>query len=433
MRAVSETEVVGCITEIVETQYDSNGENPYTTTRQAPLDGMHTTYALERADIVSSDRLHATPYSAMRLISKPMTFSLSRDYSVDMGPGTAVVYRRQDNASGTIPWGYTPNHEKPNLSRDKAIIQALNRLGDVKVNLGILYAERASTVGLLGTYAKRLRSLYDAFRRRDVRAWKRLTGASSKQAAKQIANEYLAIQFGVMPIVNDINGVVELLQEKRGTAKYVRVSGKDKSTSVSTVITVTENPASGGEYMSVENRTAWKSGLKAHLTFAINHDDLYRNLNRLGTLNILSVAIDAVKWSWVLEWFVGLNAWAKSLTADVGCEFITGCVSTLHEVVISERIIGTWVHPAIGSRPSDPVVGGQGTSSTKWMNREVLTGVPFTVPYLKNPLGWFQALATLALAVQGLEDDVNTKRKPKQFRYRPKRNQKPLGLIDYVK
>lgn len=432
MRSVAESVPTSIVLTITEKSCDYEGNNCYTSERDVVTEGFHLVYALERSDVVKSDGLHATPYSAMRLRGVPMKFDMQREYGVTSGPGTAVYYTRTDHASGDIAWGYTPNCAKPNLSRNKAVIQALNRLGDVKVNLGILYAERAETLGLLSTYGKRLASLYSAFQRRDIGAWRRLTKTTPKQAAKQIANEGLAIQFGVMPIINDINGLIELMHEKSGTRKYAKVSGKDRDITTNVVEVVVDNPISGGDYMLVENKTVWKSGLKAHLTFTVDYDDLYRNLNRLGVFNPLSVAIDAIKWSWVVEWFISINGWAKSLTADVGCKFVTGCISTLDEAVVSERVIGTWVHPAVGPRDSDPIVGGSGASSTKWMNREVLLDVPFTVPYLKNPLGWFQALATLALVVQRLDTSSGIKRKPKQFRYRPPKSRR-LSPINYVK
>lgn len=211
--------------------------------------------------------------------------------------------------------------------------------------------------------------------------------------AEGIRDRWLEYQFGVKPLLNDIEDVGQALSdalftEKRELHATVRAGATDES--VDWVV------LNGANTPPITTRVRVRVSTSQHIS-AVYRIPVTgaRTLNELGLGNPMSVAWELTQLSWMVDYLLGVGDWLDSLTSDVGTQFIEGSISRIQRVVYDGNVelklpssAWTWL-----KRPTPEIKleGGR-------FVREVLDGrlVLPVLPQLKTKIGLSQMANSLA-------------------------------------
>lgn len=239
----------------------------------------------------------------------------------------------------------------------------LEKMSNQKVHFGTMLAEAGQTTALLIRAVVALVQFCTLKRHLFSTAYKTATSAS------KLSSEFLAFQFGVLPLYKDVNelakmlmGEVQMLTEVRSRVRF-------------------HGSLEHGEY-----RWDGLFTLSHRLRFEIENS-FVRTLQEFGLVNPAEVLWEVVPWSFVVDWFLPIGNWIQQASASAG---------TVDHVQLKKiSFIGT-VTAVSG--------GGDFEGSYHVVDREVLTGLPFTgEPNFKNPFSTLHSLEALALLLQRLK------------------------------
>lgn len=160
-----------------------------------------------------------------------------------------------------------------------------------------------------------------------------LKALAKEKKLRNLGGEYLNVQFGVMPLISDLQNFLQAVQNPKLRAHVKHALGEEHR--VRKVLdkgkTYTTRPLTGAE-MSVEPASMTsKTGIIeisssfriwSSCSFAYHQitelDRLLNDLDRItGGLGVAPTAIDIwnlVPWSWLVDWFVNFNQVATNLS-----------------------------------------------------------------------------------------------------------------------
>lgn len=142
----------------------------------------------------------------------------------------------------------------------------------------------------------------------------RYTDARGKLDA--VTSLWLSTQFGLLPLVADIQAAAAAFQEKlKRNGSHVTVLR-----SITSEGTLPPNP---GGYAVWGPSGYLKYGAECQLSYRIN-DASIGFIGALGLLNPLGVFWEVTPYSFVVDWLIPVGSWLASLTADVGLVFESG-------------------------------------------------------------------------------------------------------------
>jgi hypothetical protein len=132
--------------------------------------------------------------------------------------------------------------------------------------------------------------------------------STGRRGAHAFSNHWLEYSFGWAPLVSDVMTGLEVLDEPLKYNHPLReVGGFDA--------TITRSYTSGGYSFSCEAPMKYRCLISAVVTVENPNKDLMR---RMGLVNLASVAWDAIPFSFVLGWFVNVDAYLKQFTEYYG-------------------------------------------------------------------------------------------------------------------
>lgn len=219
-----------------------------------------------------------------------------------------------------------PNDVMARLESE-AVNLSLTGLKDQKVNLGIAFASRQQTVDLVLQSAKRVASgLRDLKSGNFSRAWRSLggkgpvprrPGAKGKSQSKALADDWLALQFGWKPLLDDVYGAAEQLAKIYQRPVRSRISRSRTWNGAE----VTSHPSWG--IISEVRKTASVT-VKYVYVFSVS-SQIVTDLSSVGITNPATVLWDKLPWSFVIDWFVPVGTFIDALDASLGLSFEKGC------------------------------------------------------------------------------------------------------------
>lgn len=297
--------------------------------------------------------------------------------------------------------------------RSAARTKFLNKLQDGKANWGQTMGEAKRTVDGLTDLAHRLLNGVNklaSYYRLEKRAVARVLSGKSPgrvpnykgdlaRAVKDIPNAWLEYQFGIKPLLRDIDdsakAVDHLLFGEKHIPKMVIRAGHSAD----------RNCVSAPQ-------TAWSPGMANRLHFPVQEAchlsatyeipvSSERRMQQLGLGNPFSVAWELTPWSWAADYGTDMGDWLNSLFAREGTKFMEGS-ETLY------MKYGTDVGPAwVEVRPDSGYIfkkrgSGRGIVCTGGrISRSVLTGTPSPwFPTFRNRLGLNQMANLMAALSQ---------------------------------
>ena len=233
-----------------------------------------------------------------------------------------------------------------------------------EIDAGVILIELRETLGMIGnaalTISETLKHLKNRrFRQAVLSIWnhstvRRVNGRTINQldfankferkykrlhTSDVLANSWLELQFGWLPLLQDIYKVIDILGPKVEPNTASTVLGfhgyatKESSNCVQS--------ASPPNTTMNSQKTIVKSGYHAY--YRISNPTLYR-LNTLGLINPASIAWEIVPFSFVADWFLPIGDYLESLTEDAGLTLIGSC-RNIRVSSVAEGQQVQWVSP----------------------------------------------------------------------------------------
>lgn len=310
----------------------------------------------------SSGWLMPKPYSRYRVVNTGVTGS----HRNQLGKNTISCV---GDLGFSNQYPMNPIDLPSNLKND-CVIQALSRLKDQSINLGVAFAEAQQTADLIGSTASRLARAAQQIRQGKGKAALRTLRAKSY---RNIPNHWLEAQYAWKPLLGDVHGAAQELAHRELRHYRATVTGsvrvEDKGSEV---------------WTSGLRRDQWQWIRTASGFVRLDYipgNTFVSAMSRAGMTNPFEIAWEKVPFSFVVDWFLPVGDWLSSFDSTLGWEFKSGTFSTLRKVDVKVR-------------PGPP--GGSfgflygdysGRHKVVQLNREVLTSSPFAArPSFKNPL-----------------------------------------------
>jgi len=270
-----------------------------------------------------------------------------------------------------------PNLENLVYERDQKAIQKLySKVKNQNVNLLNALGERAQTIKLLKDLVTRLVKALLALKRLNLlgAAMALLPDISN---SKSITNDFLLLQYGIRPLIDDINGLIDHLNKWETLQFDVKVSSTG----------VLEPFYESTEFYNGVRATCKKTTLgKCTVTYKARvrvKDNFNRNLTRLGLTNLNATAWELIPFSFLIDWIIPVGEYLNSTDAFDDLEIVY-CSKTVFykENMIFDR--------QFGGRDSQGYNWGYGASQCVVQKvkviREILTNPPaLPFPAVKSP------------------------------------------------
>jgi len=288
---------------------------------------------------------------------------------------------------------------------------ALRRLFDksdsnLSSNIAQDFAQFGQLFDLIGGTAKRLGGAINDLRRGNIPGavkslWShsnpRFRRRGGPSLSKDLANNWLELQYGWKPLLQDIRDSMEALARYNlANANIKRVTGsataEDKVTSDLALFEY--GTVVGGKVITTTN-SRFVYGLRYRVD---NH--LTSFLAQTGFTNPLSLAWEILPFSFVVDWFLPISNYLQTFSAWDGLQFVDGFTTSF------TRQRATVVISYSGSPvPSDPhyTFTAHGSMTREWvkLSRSKITSFPSgRFPQFKNPLSVVHVSNALALMRQ---------------------------------
>lgn len=235
----------------------------------------------------------------------------------------------------------------------------------------------------------------DIFHAADV-LWKGRTpvfrkGAKPKRGAA-LADNWLALQYGWKPLLQDIQGSMEAL------ARYNLANDSVREVRASAKVSRTENNDIFDDYNGKvrigEISHTYLCQVKVGLKYRVN-DSLRAFLSQTGFTNPVNLAWEVLPYSFVVDWFLPIGPYLESLSAYDGLEFYEGWISQFSKWSTFGSVDFKGL---VASGTEQRVYKGQYSSTSVRLNRDKLPSFPrLTFPNFKNPFSTTHALNAIAL------------------------------------
>lgn len=290
-----------------------------------------------------------------------------------------------------------PAAEVENLRRI-CVNKLLLKIKDQKVNLVQMYAEKAQTAEMFAKTALRLVETISALRKGHfnvaaaalgvnpfTRAKRRFSRQYAKDQSKAVANGWLELQYGWLPLISDCFGAAELIAQKQFRELRVKAS---------TFVNMrrTSYSDTSDSRWRTQNWAATELKCKYTVYFGSSYDALH-TLSQVGITNPAYIAWELLPYSFVVDWFWPLGNWINTWDATNGLDFKDGCLTYVtkaeNNCLTSGRAGTLYRGTAWGSQKKITI------------SRTKITSFPFVgFPSLKSPVSYPHLANALALLTQ---------------------------------
>lgn len=346
-------------------------------------------------------------YGSVRNSSGSIQFS-PQGYT--FGPNGGFWYTYNEAITGTVHVPYPPA-VLPELGQmlSRAETKALQSLKDQKVNLGVALAEFRQTASFVGSTFEALGRSIQAAKKQNwgksiselKRAYRNSTrtyvdrGKRYNPYGNDIINRWLEWQYAASPLIQDVNGSIQALCDRKDTTEWVQtvkgvVSEKDSY--------FTNMDTEDLNLYSSDCETETFAGVFVRLDYLPNNTFL-STLSQAGATNPFEVLYEKTPWSFVLDWGVGVGNWLANLDATLGYEFLSGSYTTRQSRTDRTRASsrplnweGYYARPVrLGSRSFS------GVRKSLELHRRPYAATPWPALVVKNPVSLTHVANGLAL------------------------------------
>lgn len=307
------------------------------------------------------------------------------------------------NIPSGCPYSIGPlSHDKGSLN--KAIDRAIDAVADRKINLAQVFAERAQTVRLIQNTLLQIGGAAWMLRRGNWKgACESLGYHPRRKPTGQPSKDWLALQYGWLPLLNDVKGAAETLAQKMlGNALLIKVQQSAKYDWPD--YSHTHRKSFAGDVLG-DFRWDFNGGVtnsKCQLTFTVNNQ-FQRDAQVLGITDPLTLAWELLPWSFVIDWFIPIGNFVQRLNYDSGLQYVDGFTTQFTRQSGSlVPVGGTYTGNRVGSdgKKATSVLGGSAAKFEHYkLDRIWLSKPPRpSYPRFKDPFSPVHVLNALALA-----------------------------------
>jgi len=291
--------------------------------------------------------------------------------------------------------------------QNEAKQKVLEKIRNSDVNLAVAFGERKATMDTIANAVKRLGQSYNRAKHGDLAgAAKALgvnfipsrTGSSgggrgsvrsrAKSQGRAIANGWLELQYGWMPLMSDINGAIKVLEAQMITQKeYVSVKSKRHIEESSSSVDKSDNRFTDDILYSTKYTVIATAKMR-------RVSQAFRLAAELGFTNPALVAWELVPFSFVVDWAIPIGSFISQFDSALGWQFEVGSLTT-----IQDSYSVTTRSPAKPPGYEYLNVAGTASQSDFKLDRFAFTGFAdyLSIPYIKDPSSVTHVLNALAL------------------------------------
>lgn len=304
-----------------------------------------------------------------------------------------------------VPGVNADNYTGPNISArfesfvseaDSAAVSRLyEKVKGQHTNLAQIIAERRQTASLFLELVKRLVGFWIKLRKGDI------TSALGKLfpgffSAKGIANDHLAIQYGLRPLLSDMEGIVATLTNRDFVPFSVTV--KKRIEVPRTVLEVFSGP-SGLIYFKDEVTSFGYVEVKYKYKFAIPSETkaIKRTFASLGFGNLNALSWELTPFSFVVDWFLPIGSYLNNLDAFSQLQVVSSTKTVIRKEFIEfKRVFGG---NNSGYTTSSATLGF--VAERFHCDRTIISEIPaLRFPTFKDPVSKMHIANAIALLVQ---------------------------------
>ncbi|DAD50304.1 maturation protein [ssRNA phage Gerhypos.1_22] len=301
-------------------------------------------------------------------------------------------YNRQYYTDGA---GWSDDMASPSApdgnDEDRAIIKALSKLKNQKVNLAQAFAEREQLVKMFYDNANTICHTIEAFRRKNPKyLWEYIRKNEGRNRGKNVPKNWLELQYGWKPLMSDIQGSADQIAASSGQKFRASVVG-----AVNQKRSITRNKLNSfGPGIVVVGSSSVTT--KVRLDYYLD-SPILATLAQIGITNPVNLAWELFPYSFVVDWFTDVGGWLNSMDAALGWTFKGGTKTVFSKVV--ER--GSHFLPATFNGVETSEGYGMASSYNCYAvshSRTVYVSSPLPgFPGLKNPMSTGHVANALAL------------------------------------
>jgi hypothetical protein len=182
------------------------------------------------------------------------------------------------------------------------------------VNLAVALAQYRQTADLFSRAANDIYRIFRSLRSgrglRDIARWLK-TPANSKQ--RDVASQWLRLQYGMRPLVSDLYGSAEALRTALTEGVWMHASVRDRNVRTGNRVW---RPGTSGPYRGFSDWSVTQTvSLKAQYRV---WDSTMKSLSSVGITNPAEVIWELIPYSFVVDWMFPVGRWLASLDALAG-------------------------------------------------------------------------------------------------------------------
>lgn len=208
------------------------------------------------------------------------------------------------------------------------------QIKDQKINLAQAVAEYPQAQRMFANNATTIANALRALRRGEMKKVFNTLGLPRKKLRGTVSNRWLELQYGWLPLLSDLHGAVEELQQSLQRPRTRRVTARATSQ--------VELDVQNGWYPHLQERGTIHAEAKATAKAVCYIQQESLAASRLGVTNPLNLAWELLPYSFVIDWFIPIGNWLNSLDAGIGLGAIRGTVTTKTKYVATNHRVGVY-------------------------------------------------------------------------------------------
>jgi len=247
---------------------------------------------------------------------------------------------------------------------------------------------------MVGDAAKRIAAAYTNLRRGNLgRAFKALAITGNKKSPlnpkKSVSDNWLALQYGWLPLLSDIDGACKQLA-KQPRPPYFTVRTTATANDSQQIVRYTSG-LGGSDWFEL----GYTSKATVSMTFAVRNHAV-KTMSELGIRDPLLLAWELLPYSFVVDWFLPVGKYLAGINYTDGLVFIRGYTMQLTQN--NWNCNGRPVFNTSGGITTSYAGGSVHSNTNVIFDRKILNSpVENSLPAFKNPLSTTHMLNGLAL------------------------------------
>lgn len=200
---------------------------------------------------------------------------------------------------------------------NNALVRLYPKVKKCQVNLAVAIGERAQTAGMLRDLTLRLARGILALRKGNVAKAAKVLFPKN---GKGVANDWLCVQYGIKPLISDIEGVAKTLTDSRPLVFRVKTKRRE------------ELPLGTLADYNLQTGVRVRTVIQSHGYVEVSYtatlqidsvlSDLVVSLSRLGLTNLSTVVWELIPFSFIVDWFIPIGEKIMNEDAFTGLQLV---------------------------------------------------------------------------------------------------------------